>query len=240
MSNDLFNKLFTVAIGLSAVLHVALVVAALIVPPIFADKPSSEENIIKIETLIKQLPKGPNVGTQAPTKSLTAAHRPDHRKASDIAKEKKIKPGQMGLKKKTRKIESKRINYRERKRQSAIERIKAVKDAKTGGGGSAKKSGGNIFSIYLARVTRKLQAAWVLPPGLSPEDRRKKVRCRIKISSNGSILSSYVIRSSQLPHLDRSALAAISAVGSVPPPPVLIAKELAEKGLPITFDPITK
>lgn len=240
MNNDLFNKLFTIAVGISVALHVALVVVTLIVPPIFAQKHPPEENIIKIESLIKRLPKGANVGTQAPTKSQTAAHRPDHRKASDIAKENKVKPGQMGMAKKTRKIESKRINYRERSRQSAIERIKALKDVKSGGGGSGNKSGGNIYGIYLARVKRKLQAAWVLPPGLSPEDRRKKVLCRVKISSNGSILSSYITRSSELPHLDRSAMAAIAAVGSVPPPPVLIAKELEQKGLTIGFDPVTK
>jgi TonB family protein len=234
---DMFDRLFAVMIGASIAAHLILLITALVVPPLFNSDPEPEK-VIQIEMLIKDLPKGPNIGTQASWKNVSAARAPDHRKAAERAKKEKHET--MSMKKKAPKIKSKRLNYKERARQTALERVKQLKEAKAGGGGSANKSGGNVFAIYLARVKRRLQAAWSLPPGLSPAEKSKKVVCRIKINSNGVISAQWVARSSGLPHLDRSATAAISAVGSVPPPPPLVAAELAGKGMSVTFDPMTK
>lgn len=237
MTIDNFDRLLSITIGISALLHVVVLVLGLVVPPLFASPPPPTD-VIQIEMLVKDLPKGPNIGTQAPTKTQTAARAPDHTLPWKKKPEKVT--GGMAMKKKAPKVKSKRLNYKERRRSSAIDRIKKLKEAKAGGGGESKKSGGNVFAVYLARVQRRMQAAWKLPPGLSAEDRAHKVYCRIKVGANGAIISSYVIQSSGLPHLDRSAMAAISAVGTVPPPPPLIAKELAEKGMRIAFDPLTK
>ena len=146
----------------------------------------------------------------------------------------------MAMKKKDPKIRSKRLNYKQRRRQDAVERVRKLRETREGGGGQGNRSGGNIFAIYLARVKRRIEAVWTLPPSLSPEDKAHKVYCRVKIGANGSIVGAYVSKSSGLPHLDRSAMAAISAVGTVPQPPPLIAAELASKGMLIAFDPLTK
>ncbi len=232
---DAFDRLFGVMIAASAVSHVIFFVLSLIVPPMFEKPPV--ENIIQIHTIVNNLPKGPKIGTQAPTKTVSAARAPDHT-IPWKTKEKEL--GKMALNKRAPKIKSKRLNYKERRRSEALEKIRKLKEAKEGGGGPGKSSGGHVFSIYLARVKRKLEAAWRLPPGLSPAERANKVRCKIKIGPNGAIVSHYVIRSSGLPHLDRSATAAISAVGTVPPPPLLIQKRLQAQGMVITFDPLRK
>jgi TonB family protein len=231
-----FDRFFGIMIAVSAGVHVFAFITTLIIPPFFSDKPP-KENVIQIEMLVPNLPKGPNIGTQAPSKNVTAARTPDHSKPGQ---KKKVKTETMAMKKKAPKVKSHRLNYKERKLSSAIDNIRKLKDAKTGGGGTGKQSGGNVFSVYMSRVQRRLQTAWTLPPGLSGADKSKKVRCRIKISSSGAITSYYVIKSSGLPHLDKSALAAISAVGTVPPPPPLAAKELGSKGMSVTFDPMVK
>lgn len=235
ISFDNFDKLFGFMIAVSAVSHLILLVLSLVVPPMFSEPP--KENVIQIHAVVNTLPKGPKIGTQAPTKTVTAARAPDHT-IPWKTKEKAI--DKMGLNKTAPKIKSKRLNYRERQRSEALDKVRKLKEAKEGGGGSGKTSGGNVFSIYLARVKRMLETAWRLPPGLTPADRSNKVRCRIKISPNGAIISHYVIKTSGLPHLDRSATAAISAVGTVPPPPPLIQKRLQSEGMVITFDPLRK
>lgn len=233
---DLFDKLFTFMIAASAVIHLVVAVMVIFLPPVFSHEPP-KENVIQVEMLIKDLPEGPKIGTQAPTKNVSAARAPDH---TLPWKKKAEEKAAMAMKQKSKKIQSKRINYKERERSSAIDRIKQLKSAQEGGGGSATQSGGNVFSIYLARVKRRIEAAWTLPPGLTSEEKGQKVFCKIKVGANGSIIASFVTKSSGLPHLDRSALAAISAVGTLPEPPPLIVKTLSTSGMRIVFDPMVK
>ena len=234
--DDTFNRLFSIMVGVSAVAHVLFFIGGFVLPPLFTPK-LPDQKVIQIEMIVQELPKGAKIGTQAPSKSQTAARAPDH---SLPWKKKPEKLTGMAMKKAEPKIKSKRLNYKQRKQQDAIDRIRKLREVREGGGGTGTKSGGNVFAIYVARVKRRIEDVWVLPPGLTPEDKASKVRCQIKIGPNGSILSAHVIKSSGLAHLDRSASAAISAAGTLPQPPPLIAKELAEKGMIITFDPLSK
>ena len=239
ISQETFDKLFGIMIAVSAVVHVVLFATAILVPRMF-HKPAPAPAIIEIDKLLTQLPKGPKIGTQAPIKNQTAAREPDHRKSVDIAKDNKREKSPMAMKQQKPKIKSKRLNYREREAQRAIERIKSLKNVKEGGGGTGDKSGGNIYAIYAAQIRRRLQNAWSLPPGLSSADKAKKVGVRVKIGASGAVTTYFVAKSSGVATLDRSAKAAVSAVGVFPKPPPLIAKQLVEQGIYVTFDPLTK
>ncbi len=106
ISAGTFDRLLSITIGISAVTHVVILIAALVVPSMLASPPPQEE-VIKIEMLVKDLPKGPNIGTQAPIKSQTAARTPDH--SLPWKKKKEKVSGQMAMKKKTTRSTQKKL-----------------------------------------------------------------------------------------------------------------------------------
>lgn len=86
-----------------------------------------------------------------------------------------------------------------------------------GGGGGGSGGASSALSVYAQIVEKLIKSNWRFPVALTKE--RLIAVIEVKISPDGKILSSRLVKSSGRPDLDSSALRAISDTDSLPAPP---------------------
>ncbi|MBI3593315.1 MAG: cell envelope integrity protein TolA [Nitrospirae bacterium] len=86
----------------------------------------------------------------------------------------------------------------------------ALKDGKTGSGGTSS-SGGDYYALVESRIRQQ----WIFPESL---DRDLEAIISIKIAKDGSVTIDRVEKSSGSPLFDRSVLRAINMASPLPPP----------------------
>jgi TonB family protein len=234
-----FGNLFPQMVTVSVIAHVLALAAFIFVPALLPHAPAPLPKTVEVE-LVNNLPKGPGMGPMAPDRTQEAARRQNTLPEMQ-RKQKVTTPDDVKLTK-DRINPTNRLSAQDRQRMSAVEMLREKRAfmETTGGGGTATASTTGVLGIYLAKLQSQILSAWSLPGGLSDANMQKIVKIRIYLSPQGVVIKQVTTQASGFDPLDRSCASAILKATPLPPPPTLLADDLATKGITIRFHPLDK